>query len=408
MEKKHLSFTKYKLYATILLLLAVNLFYGMFHMNTVKRELYDRYTLWLASAESIIEKEFAHIDRLTSEFLRSIPDMEKPESLLDDSIKRYMLYKSIESFLEANDFIDSIYIYHDNGENVYYQSIKSSGVLPLVSFHDSAAYEQIMKQEASSVIMFPDNDVSIKEGDNPLITLYRNIPVNSLSTKNAAAFNLYGTHFYGLVADVLPVGSCLGIKTVGEDGIFSADSMERIYSLSPPGGFLSGRLNESYTVILLIYMIIFIFALLTTSFEQNRNINPPITNLIDNHHMRASRLTPGHTSNKDIIDRVRNHIDHHYMESISLEAIAEHVFFSPSYLGKLFKEHTGRSFTEYVYEVRMTVAGKILLGSNMKISDIAQKVGYSTVQSFNKAFKKYYDCSPGIYRKSSINKTKPL
>lgn len=107
-------------------------------------------------------------------------------------------------------------------------------------------------------------------------------------------------------------------------------------------------------------------------------------------------------NNRELIQKVILYIENHYMEDIGLETIARHVFFSPSYLGKVFREISGRTFTDYLIEIRMKTAARLLTEGDENISKIAEKVGYSSVQSFSKAFRNYYQCSPGEYRKKSF------
>jgi AraC-like DNA-binding protein len=104
-------------------------------------------------------------------------------------------------------------------------------------------------------------------------------------------------------------------------------------------------------------------------------------------------------NNRDLIDRVVKFIDLHYMEDIGLNTIADYVYFSPSYLGKVFKEVSGYNFSDYIIKVRMEKAAKLILDSNTKLTDIMEKVGYYSIQGFSRVFKSYFKCSPGEYRK---------
>jgi len=103
--------------------------------------------------------------------------------------------------------------------------------------------------------------------------------------------------------------------------------------------------------------------------------------------------------NNELIEKVKLYINEHYHEDISLSVIAEYVFFTPQYLGKLFKEVTGGTFTNYLIKIRMEAASQLLLLTKQPILSIAEKVGYGNVQSFGRVFKGYYHCTPGEYRK---------
>ena len=103
--------------------------------------------------------------------------------------------------------------------------------------------------------------------------------------------------------------------------------------------------------------------------------------------------------NRELIEKVVNYIQSHYMENIGLNIIADYVYLSPSYLGKIFKEVAGHTFTDYLIEVRMNVAAGLITEGNIRISDIVEKVGYYSIQSFSRVFKSYYGCSPSDYRR---------
>lgn len=107
------------------------------------------------------------------------------------------------------------------------------------------------------------------------------------------------------------------------------------------------------------------------------------------------------SDNVELIGRVKNYIAEHYMEDIGLNTIADYVYFSPSYLGKLFKDISGYSFTDYIIKVRMEAAASLLLGTNLKMNEVMKRVGYFSVQGFSRVFKSHFNCSPGEYRKKA-------
>jgi len=89
-------------------------------------------------------------------------------------------------------------------------------------------------------------------------------------------------------------------------------------------------------------------------------------------------------------------MEEHYMEKITLKEIAEYVYTNPSYLSLMFKEKTGKTFTEYLLELKMQMACK-LLKNGIKVHDVAEKVGYSDIKHFREMFKKYAGVNPRDY-----------
>lgn len=103
--------------------------------------------------------------------------------------------------------------------------------------------------------------------------------------------------------------------------------------------------------------------------------------------------------NDTIINKVKEYINNNYSEDLSLERIAEYVYLSPGYLSTLFKVETGITVFDYLTNLRMEKAKEFLLTTNIKIQDIAIKVGYNSSQSFIRYFKKYYNITPNQFRK---------
>ncbi|MDE6816682.1 MAG: helix-turn-helix domain-containing protein [Lachnospiraceae bacterium] len=101
---------------------------------------------------------------------------------------------------------------------------------------------------------------------------------------------------------------------------------------------------------------------------------------------------------KRVIRTVLAIIDERYREDISLQSIAEEVYLSPSYLSYLFKKEVGVSLIKYITMLRLGKAKELLLAGNMKVSDIAVKVGYQNYSYFNIMFKNHVGVSPAQYR----------
>lgn len=87
-------------------------------------------------------------------------------------------------------------------------------------------------------------------------------------------------------------------------------------------------------------------------------------------------------------------IREHYMEDITLNSISEQVYLNPAYLSVMFKKKTGRSIIEYLTEVRMEEAKKLLVQTDLKMYQIAERVGYNDAAYFSNSFKKYQSMTP--------------
>lgn len=110
-----------------------------------------------------------------------------------------------------------------------------------------------------------------------------------------------------------------------------------------------------------------------------------------------SRQVKGINNVKSVV----NYIDDHYQEQISLNSVAEEFNYSSSHLSRLFKEHTGHNFYEYLQNVRLlNVMEQLKRSQDIRLTDCALEQGFPNVKSFITAFKKMYHCTPSEWKKS--------
>lgn len=96
---------------------------------------------------------------------------------------------------------------------------------------------------------------------------------------------------------------------------------------------------------------------------------------------------------------VANYVEAHYGDDITLELIADKLNISGAYLSTYFKDKTGTNFSDFVNAYRMNKAKDMLANSGLKIQDVAGLVGYPSVNSFNRVFKKHTGLTPGEFRR---------
>ncbi|WP_019914659.1 response regulator [Paenibacillus sp. HW567] len=85
---------------------------------------------------------------------------------------------------------------------------------------------------------------------------------------------------------------------------------------------------------------------------------------------------------------------------LQLEQVAQHVFINASYLRAVFKKEFGMTLSDYITQYRMKKAKEQLGQGGLRLSDIAESVGYSDAGYFSKSFKKFYGYSPSDYEKN--------
>ncbi|GAB6931255.1 response regulator [Paenibacillus sp. JCM 10914] len=92
-------------------------------------------------------------------------------------------------------------------------------------------------------------------------------------------------------------------------------------------------------------------------------------------------------------------IQHNYEDpELSVKSVCSRIFMSTSYFSALFKSHTGKTFVEYVTDIRMNKAKELLKHTRLKSFEIAAKTGYQDPQYFSVLFKKYTGITPTEYR----------
>lgn len=104
---------------------------------------------------------------------------------------------------------------------------------------------------------------------------------------------------------------------------------------------------------------------------------------------------------------VRNaiaYMSENYASSITLSEVAEHVQLSAEYLSRIFKEETGVKFVVYLNNLRLKNAIRLLENTNLKVYEVAEKVGYSNLSYFSTVFKKNFGQNPFDYKNNSSKK----
>ncbi|MFB7816899.1 response regulator transcription factor [Paenibacillus chitinolyticus] len=98
------------------------------------------------------------------------------------------------------------------------------------------------------------------------------------------------------------------------------------------------------------------------------------------------------------IEVALQYIKAHYSEDLSLERMASVVFLNPVYFSQLFKQKTGQGYKEYVTGLRLEQAKQLLCNPQLKLAEIAERVGYQDVRHFTQVFRKKFMQTPTEYR----------
>ncbi len=108
------------------------------------------------------------------------------------------------------------------------------------------------------------------------------------------------------------------------------------------------------------------------------------------------------TVSNPVIYEIEKDIKQRYAENITLKEFSQKYFINKAYLGQLFKKTYGISFKDYLNDCRMNEAINLLMRTNLKVYEIADKVGYKDVDYFISRFIIKTGCTPTKYRKINL------
>ena len=86
-------------------------------------------------------------------------------------------------------------------------------------------------------------------------------------------------------------------------------------------------------------------------------------------------------------------------QNTTLESVAQQLNLNPAYVSRIFKKETGVKFMDYLTGMRVEKAKELLTGSNLKIKEVCERLGYSNINYFIKVFKDATGVTPGDYRR---------
>lgn len=129
--------------------------------------------------------------------------------------------------------------------------------------------------------------------------------------------------------------------------------------------------------------------------------------LCENYHTLASSSFAQTEDNTDSrrVRKIYHFINTHYQEDIRLEDLANLVAMTPVAFSRFFKLRTGKTVSDYIIDIRLGNATRLLVDTTNSISEICYECGFNNVSNFNRIFKKRKECSPKVFREN-YRKTK--
>lgn len=107
------------------------------------------------------------------------------------------------------------------------------------------------------------------------------------------------------------------------------------------------------------------------------------------------------------ITKVKSYISEHYHEVITLDSMASLVGMSPSAFSRFFKQHTNKTLSSYIIDMRLGVAARMLVDTAQNVSEICYACGFNNLSNFNRVFRLKRGLSPREFRQIYM-KTKTI
>lgn len=134
------------------------------------------------------------------------------------------------------------------------------------------------------------------------------------------------------------------------------------------------NLSEEYTASLMRQLFILLYRHNRQIFEKQNNLN------------------------FDVMLKVQNYIEEHFMKDVRMEELADQAFLSVGYLSHSFKAYSGYSPKQYITQTRLMYSRELLLTTDLPVSSVAEKSGFSDANNFIRKFKDDYGITPKKFR----------
>lgn len=106
------------------------------------------------------------------------------------------------------------------------------------------------------------------------------------------------------------------------------------------------------------------------------------------------------------VEKVRQYIDEHYSDQLKLADLAALVGMNPVSFSRFFHQRTGRTLSEYIVDIRLGRAARMLVDTSKTVSEICYECGFNNLSNFNRTFKARRNCTPrdfrAMYKKNKV------
>ena len=247
-------------------------------------------------------------------------------------------------------------------------------------YHRHNGYEVYLFLNGSIYFNAEDKSFELKAGD--LILVPPSTPHNMISADNGTSYyqrlilNIKQSVFERLSTSVTDLSSCFHERNIEPIHLNEAE-VERFCELSR--NIIDSQQRKSFGADVETDAFVTLLLLMINRLSQIRQ--PPRKNIMS-----------------QVVKDVMRYINDHLTEDLSLAKLSEVTHYNSTYISSLFKKYTGLTLREYIADLKIEEAKKLLL-SGENVSDACCKSGFSDYSNFIRTFTKATGLSPGKYAK---------
>lgn len=134
------------------------------------------------------------------------------------------------------------------------------------------------------------------------------------------------------------------------------------------------------------------------SFSLMMNILNELATSTNQTHLSSYSIDNETFVDEDDMKLIYDYLHSNFERKVTLDEIANHVNMSIVTFNRFIKKRTGKTFINYLNEIRVSYAARWLIEKDMSISEIAYKCGFNNIANFNKIFKTLKKCTPSEFR----------
>ena len=325
---------------------------------------------------------------------RYIVDIRKNQSRNFETREQQQLERKLESHIQNVGFIVvPDHITQHNGGNIDISLHRPPNAFDQKGFmHRHDYFELLYVYRGQCINLFEHDKLKLRHGDVLLLNPHTLHCPYTLD-QDDCLFNI-------CIRKPLLEKSMLSL--LSDNHLFSSFIVDCMYQINKARDYLFFQNDEQFQVNLIMESII------TEYFNRDICYQRVIESMLVPLFAQLARIYDAHNNsalteggnNRTVADIVA--YMNEYSSTVTLTSVSHQFGYSPSYVSKLIKRYTGKSYTEILQNFKLDKAKQYLENSDMSVAEIINLVGFKDISHFYKIFRTKYVHSPAAYRKESV------